>query len=128
MPTVLVVDDTRFSRGRIVAALKSLPVQIVEAADGLEALEQYAVCQPDVVISDLLMPRMTGLELVTELHARGSATPVIIVSADIQATSQAACRGQGVWAFVNKPFSAEELRATVIAALDSVCAPGPCVS
>jgi len=128
MPTVLVVDDTRFSRGRIVAALKSLPVQIVEAADGVEALEQYAICQPEIVISDLLMPRMPGLELVTELRARGSATPVIVVSADIQTTTQAACREQGVWAFVNKPFSADQLRAAVVAALDSVCASGPCVS
>lgn len=119
MTTVLVIDDAKFGRGRVIAALKSLPVEIVEAVNGIDGLEKHAECQPDLVISDLLMPRMTGLEFLTELRARGSATPVIIVSADIQTTSQAACREQGAAAFVNKPFQPDELRAAVAATLES---------
>ncbi len=121
MTTVLVIDDTKFSRGRVIAALKSLPVQIVEAVDGLDGLEKHAECQPELVISDLLMPRMTGLEFLAELRVRGSATPVIMVSADIQTSSQAACREQGAVAFVNKPFQPDDLRAVVAATLESAC-------
>lgn len=120
MTTVLVVDDAKFSRGRIIAALKPLGLQIVEAIDGLDGWEKINALQPDLVISDLLMPRMTGLELVTELRQRGLATPVVIVSADIQTSSRAACLEQAVVAFINKPFIADELRAVVEATLKAV--------
>jgi CheY-like chemotaxis protein len=120
MPTVLIVDDARFSRGRLRAAIQALPIEIEEAADGLEALERYAACGPELVITDLLMPRMNGLALLTELRDRGSEVPVIVVTADIQRSSRAACEAQGISGFLHKPFAPEELRAAVFAALESI--------
>jgi len=118
----LIVDDTKFSRGRIRAAIQNLPIQIVEAEDGLEALERCVASCPDLVITDLLMPRMNGLTFLSELRERGNDVPVIIVTADIQSTSKAACQSGGISAFINKPFSPEELRAAVFAALECVSA------
>jgi CheY-like chemotaxis protein len=117
MPTVLVVDDTKFSRGRVVAALKSLDVQLDEACDGAEALARCMAELPDVVVTDLLMPNMNGLAFITALRSQGIDVPVIVVSADIQESSRVACRAHGVQAFINKPFQPEALRAEVTTAL-----------
>lgn len=122
MPTALVIDDTKFSRGRVVTALKSLSLDIVEAEDGVAGLEQFERRDPDVVITDLLMPRMNGLEFLAELRSRGHQTPVIVVSADIQESSRAACQALGIHAFINKPFTPPALCAAVDAALANASA------
>lgn len=123
MPKVLLVDDSKFSRGRLRAALTGLAADISEATNGLEALEQLAIFTPDVIVTDLLMPGMNGLELLTELRTRELTTPVIIVSADIQESTKSACAQYGVRAFLNKPFTAAELRDAVEAALAAGTAP-----
>lgn len=117
MPTVLVVDDTKFSRGRVLSALKSLDLKIEEAEDGAEALDHCLSDAPDLVITDLLMPHMNGMVFISELRARGIAVPIIVVSADIQESSRTACASLGVCAFINKPFAPETLRAEVVTAL-----------
>lgn len=119
MPTVLIVDDARFSRSRLLAALKSLPVHLEEAGDGLEALERIPLVAPDVIITDLLMPRMSGLDFLAQLRITGSRIPVIVVTADIQASTQAACLALGVRAFLTKPFETQKLQVAVTAALAS---------
>jgi CheY-like chemotaxis protein len=88
MSTVLVVDDSSFSRGRVIAALKPLVLRI---------------------ITDLLMPTLDGFGLLRGLRERGSSTPVIVVSADIQTSSRRMCQELGAAGFLNKPFHAQEL-------------------
>jgi CheY-like chemotaxis protein len=124
MSTVLIVDDSRFSRGRLRAALEPLrlPLTLVEASDGVDALEQVALSLPDVSVTDLLMPRRNGLELLRELRSRGLATPAIVVSADIQKSSRDACAALGVHRFLNKPFAAGELQSAVTSALSTLTA------
>lgn len=117
MATILIVDDTKFGRNRVRAALGTEQFQLVEAADGQDALEKFAEVQPDLIISDLLMPRMTGFDLVRELRARGDRTPAIIVSADIQHSSREACAQLQVAGFLNKPFEPHALRTLVDAVL-----------
>jgi CheY-like chemotaxis protein len=122
MSTVLVVDDSKFSRGRVVAALEPLGYEIVQAANGQEGLQSYDQRAPDLIVTDLLMPTLDGFGLLRGLRERCSPTPVIVLSADIQSTSRKLCEELGVKAFLNKPFRAEELAAKVQQALQSAAA------
>jgi len=118
MPKLLVVEDSRFTRNRIVDALKGSGYEIEEASNGKDALEMYHQSQPDCIISDLLMPVMDGQELLGQIRAIDSAVPVIISSADIQETSRSQCESLGISAFLNKPMKSEELLNCVAAALN----------
>lgn len=109
MPTVLVVDDSRFSRGRVLAALEPCGYILVEAVDGQAALDAAAVSSPDVIVTDLLMPNLDGFGLLRELRHRGSQAAVIVVSAEIDDGSRELCLELGAAAFVGKPFQARQL-------------------
>lgn len=113
MSTILIVDDSAFSRGRVVAALAPLGCQIVQAADGQEGLAACEAHAPDLIITDLLMPTLDGFGLLRILRERGVQTPVIVISADIQESSQRFCREQGVTTFLNKPFQPQDLASKV---------------
>jgi CheY-like chemotaxis protein len=115
--TILVVDDSKFSRGRILAALQSLGHVVVEAADGQEALDLVETLAPDLIITDLLMPNVDGFGLLRGLRDRRIHVPIIVVSADIQSSSRQMCEELGVLAFLNKPFAPLDLVAKTQAAL-----------
>ena len=117
MPTVLVVDDSKFSRGRVLSALQPLGYTLIEAEDGQQGLAAYDAHSPDVIITDLLMPTLDGFGLLRGLKARGVTIPVIVQSADIQASSRTLCEELGVFSFMNKPFQAAEMVAKVQQAL-----------
>ncbi len=110
MGHLLIVDDTKFSRGRVVAAIKDLGHTWEEAEHGQAALEAIAARTPDLIITDLLMPVLDGFGLLRELQARGLSLPVIVCSADIQASSRAESLALGAVAFVTKPFTADVVR------------------
>ena len=120
MSKILVVDDARFSRKAVMAALNDSGCEFVQASNGVEALEQVFATDPDVVVSDLLMPEMDGMELLSVLRGRGDQRPVIIVSADIQVTSREECERLGASGFLNKPFQASELQTRVCEALETL--------
>ncbi len=113
MTTILVVDDSKFSRGRSLAALANQGYTLQEAVDGRDALKQIAAAAPDLIISDLLIPNLDGFGMLRSLREQGSTIPVIIVSADIQATSRSLCEELGAARFLNKPFQPEDLRMAV---------------
>lgn len=117
MTTILVVDDSAFSRGRVVAALAPLGCRVVQAVDGQDGLAACDVHSPDVIITDLLMPTLDGFGLLRGLRDRGSRAPVIVISADIQDSSRRTCQELGAVSFLNKPFQAQELAAKVQAIL-----------
>lgn len=120
MTTILVVDDSGFSRGRVVAALTSLDCQVVQAVDGQAGLEAFDAHSPDLVITDLLMPELDGFGLLRGLKDRGSLTPVIVISADIQESSRRLCTELGAKSFLNKPFQSQDLLAVVLPLLPVV--------
>lgn len=113
MANILVVDDSKFSRGRLVSTLRSEGFHVSEVENGTAALEHIHALRPDLVVTDLLMPELDGFGLLQELHERNCSIPVIVVSADIQSSSQAACREFGARAFLNKPFKPEDLLTVV---------------
>ena len=115
---VLIVDDSALSRRTLRQILEPEGYDIVEAEDGLIALERYFLEKPDVVLLDLVMKGMYGLEVLTKLRELDAEAKVVVVSADIQTSSKELVEQAGAKAFVNKPFD----RAEILQALASVLA------
>jgi two-component system chemotaxis response regulator CheY len=115
---VLVVDDSALSRRSLRQILEPAGYEVAEAEDGLSALERYFLEKPDVVLLDLVMKGMYGLDVLTKLRELDAHARVIVVSADIQTSSQELVEQAGAKAFVNKPFDRPE----ILKALASVLA------
>jgi PAS domain S-box-containing protein len=126
MATILVVDHDLPSRQRFVSLLTPFGHQVMEAGDGKEGLEQARLRNPNLIITNILMPRMNGYEFVTALRKLPSLelVPVIFQSAtfvDLEARSVgAAC---GVSLFIMKPCEPENALIIIHQALDSKVEP-----
>jgi two-component system chemotaxis response regulator CheY len=115
-PKVLVVDDSALSRRSLRQILEPAGYAVEEAEDGLVALELYSLNRPDVVLLDLVMKGMYGLEVLIKLRELDANAKVVVVSADIQTSSHTLVEEAGAMAFVNKPFD----RADILKAMTSV--------
>lgn len=120
MTTILIVDDSSFSRGRLRAAFANSDFQLVEAVNGVDALAKLQEQPIDFMITDLLMPEMDGFQLIKRIRDDGRSIPALVVSADIQQTSKQLCLEMGIQGFINKPFQAQELRQKVDEVLTSL--------
>lgn len=114
-PVVLVCDDEEPLRRLVRAALEDTNCSIAEAANGDEALELARSLGPDLIILDMVMPRRSGLEVVTELRRdpEFAHIPVIFLTARAQITDREAAAQAGVDRFLPKPFSIFELSSLV---------------
>ena len=110
---ILVVDDSGLARRRARTILEGAGFEVLEAEDGMSALERYFVAKPDVVLLDLVMKGMYGLDVLSKLRELDPAAKVIVVSADVQTSSHDLVADAGAAAFVVKPFEADEIVATV---------------
>ncbi len=114
MPFVLIVDDSEVDR-RLVGGL--LPQELdwlVEFADnGVTALETMRLTVPDIVITDMMMPEMDGMELVTCIHLEFPHVPVILITGHGSETLAVEALQQGATSYVPKPVLAEKLLETV---------------
>jgi two-component system, chemotaxis family, chemotaxis protein CheY len=110
---ILVVDDSSLSRRTIRRILESEGLTVIEAADGLNALEIYYLEKPDAVLLDLVMTGMYGLDVLGKLKEMDAHVRVIIVSADIQSSTRTLAEEAGACAIVNKPVVATEILATL---------------
>ena len=115
-PKVLIVDDSALSRRTLRQILEPAGYAVEEAADGLIALELYSLDRPDVVLLDLVMKGMYGLEVLIKLRELDANAKVVVVSADIQTSSHTLVEEAGARAFVNKPFD----KADILKAMTSV--------
>lgn len=115
--TVLLVDDSGLARRGTRRILEGSGYRVIEAEDGLAALERYALERPDVVLLDLVMRGMYGLDVLTKLRELDPAARVIVISADIQTSSRELVREAGAAGFLNKPVDAEQLLGAVGRAL-----------
>ena len=116
-PRILVVDDSALSRRTLRQILEPAGYDVAEAEDGLSALECYFIEKPDVVLLDLVMKGMYGLDVLTKLRELDSDAKVVVVSADIQTSSQELVERAGGKAFVNKPFDKAEILKALSAVL-----------
>src|SRR6187401_3572137 len=103
---VLIVDDSALARRNLRQILESANCEVDEAEDGLSALERYFLDKPDVVLLDLVMRGMYGLEKLRQLDPLAK---VVVVSADVQTSSQQLVDQAGAKAFITKPFDREEI-------------------
>lgn len=113
---ILVVDDEAQLTRVLRTGLSSRGYDVRTAADGLSGLETFNEWQPDLVITDLAMPRMDGLEFCRELRSF-SQIPIIVLSAKGEEKTKIAALDLGADDFVTKPFGIDELSARVRAAL-----------
>lgn len=121
MIKILVVDDSRLSRRRFLAdPLRKAGYEVFEAVDGQDGLSAVEEHNPDIIFSDLLMPVMDGFEFIAELRERNTPQPIIVLSADVQETTQQKLKELNVFDFINKPFKVDALLAAVERAVDSL--------
>ena len=106
---ILVVDDSGLARRLIRKIVEELGHEVEEASDGATALERYVLNRHDVVILDLLMHGMYGVEVLQKFKQLNPDLPVIIVSADIQRTTRDQVKEGGASAMVNKPVTKEQI-------------------
>lgn len=117
MKAVLVVDDSPTIRRMVKAALAGTVARIVEAASGLQAIEQLSLTPVDLMVLDLNMPDMHGLEVLkfVRRHPHHARLPVIVLTTRGDDASRALAMEAGATAYLTKPFSpaalAEEVRA-----------------
>jgi two-component system chemotaxis response regulator CheY len=114
---VLIVDDSALARRNLRQILESANCEVDEAEDGLSALERYFLEKPDVVLLDLVMRGMYGLDVLEKLRQLDPLAKVVVVSADVQTSSQQLVDQAGAKAFITKPFDREEIICTLEAVL-----------
>jgi len=107
--TVLIVDDSKFSRKKIKGSVEKLwQGGIEEAEDGVVGLEKFRDLRPKLIITDLEMPHMDGLEMITHIRKLDSDVSIILISSVVNAQMIEKVRKLGVITFT-KPYDESEL-------------------
>jgi two-component system alkaline phosphatase synthesis response regulator PhoP len=116
MPKILVVDDEPSILHLVTSYLKAEGYEVYTASDGLAALKAVKAYKPDILILDLMLPGLDGLEVLSRLR-RESNVYVILLTARTEETDKIVGLSVGADDYVTKPFSPRELTARVKAAL-----------
>ena len=113
--TILVVDDEEDIRAVLQARLETAGFQVQTASNGLDALERIRSDPPDLIILDIMLPDITGLDVcaLVKRDRRLRRVPIILLTARSQVRDRLAGVALGADAYLNKPFSADELLAEV---------------
>lgn len=114
--TVLVVEDDDETRAVLVRELGSRGYRTQEAPDGRTALERWDAGRPDVILLDLGLPDMDGLEIIRRVRREGT-TPIVILSGRYAEREKVEALDRGADDYVTKPFGLDELHARLRAAI-----------
>lgn len=117
---ILIVDDSRAMRLIVRRTLRQAGLgehEVIEASDGREALVLIGKNRPDLVLSDWNMPGMNGLELLTELRAKGNAVKFGFITSEGTVDARDAASDAGALFMITKPFTAELFREMLFAVL-----------
>jgi two-component system response regulator MprA len=114
---VLVVDDERAVRDALDRALRAEGYRVTTAGDGRAALDSMAEEPPDLVVMDVLMPQMDGLEATRALRAAGDRTPILVLTARDSVVDRVEGLDAGADDYLVKPFALDELLARIRALL-----------
>lgn len=109
MANILVIDDSAMSRRILRRILESQGHHVREADDGMVALEQYLLEPPDLVLLDMTMRGMHGLDVLGKLREMDANARIIVATADIQRSTRELVEAAGGSGFVSKPFETERL-------------------
>jgi two-component system, OmpR family, KDP operon response regulator KdpE len=121
-PRILIVEDDGETRRALARELGSRGYAVEEAADGATALARWEARRPDVVLLDLGLPDMDGLQLVTRFR-REAATPIVILSGRYEEREKVEALDRGADDYVTKPFGVLELHARLRVALRRAAGP-----
>jgi two-component system chemotaxis response regulator CheY len=117
MAKIMVVDDSNLSRRVTRKILEAAGHSVIDAEDGLSALEHYCLEKPDVVLLDVTMRGMNGIEVLGRLRELNPEARVIILTADVQSSTREMTTDGGACGFVTKPIVSEPVLQAVDAAL-----------
>jgi len=115
---ILVVDDEKLIRWSLGKALQTAGYDVDAATNGVEALQMMEKFRYDIVVTDLRMPGLTGIELLKKIKEDGSAPPVIFISAYLSKEAIDDATHYGVFRCVHKPFHIENILHVVREALE----------
>jgi two-component system, chemotaxis family, chemotaxis protein CheY len=115
---ILLVDDSAMARRGSRQILESAGYAVAEAEDGLVALERYFLEKPDLVLLDLVMRGMNGLDVLKKLTEMDERARVIVLSADVQDSSRQLAEAAGAAGFLNKPVDRAVLLSLVAKTLE----------
>ena len=115
-PRILLVDDEQSVQTLLSYPLRKEGYEVVQAFDGREALTRFGESSFDLVVLDVMMPRLDGLEVCRRLRAR-SAVPIIMLTAKAEEIDKVLGLELGADDYITKPFSLREFRSRVKAAL-----------
>ena len=109
---VLVVEDSSFARMAVTKVVGGLlpNAEFFEAADGKTGLALFQTMRPDLVLTDLLMPTMTGEDLIRSIRQLDATVPIIVMTANIQKPAREKVEALGVTGFVTKPVIGESIK------------------
>ena len=119
--TILVIEDYSDTRELLSALLRSRGYNVIEAEDGVEGLLKAGWVYPDLILMDLSLPEMDGVEVARRIHAQGklSRIPIFVVSAYLTEAVKEDIRAAGCVEIFAKPFDAEALMNSIVATLSS---------
>ncbi len=109
---MLIVDDSRFTQLTTSKLLETYieDLDIAFAKDGEEGLNKYKELKPDYVFVDLLMPNISGQELIRLIKDYDKNSKIFVISADVQKNVREEIESLGIIEFINKPFTGEKAK------------------
>jgi two-component system, chemotaxis family, chemotaxis protein CheY len=113
MAKILIVDDSGLSRRSLRKILEPAGYEVIEAQDGISALESYFIDKPQLVLLDLTMSGMYGIDVLVKLREMDPNARIIVASADIQSSTREMVEAAGAMAFISKPFTADQVLSAV---------------
>ena len=113
--TILAVDDSRSIRDMVKFALEPLGYEVLGAEDGVDGLERLASSKVDLVITDLNMPNMNGIEFIEAVREKPehAGLPMVMLTTEGQAEKMRAGKKAGASGWIVKPFNELQLELTV---------------
>jgi len=112
---ILVVDDSKAIRQSVTFVLEQNDFEVLDAEDGLDALEKLGDQQVDLIITDVNMPNMNGIELIQEVRRqeRLKFVPILVLTTESQNSIMDKGKAAGATGWIVKPFSTDKLLAAV---------------
>src|SRR6185436_8708416 len=123
MSRILIIEDERPMRAALADALEGEGYRVLTAADGEEGLSRALSEAPDLILLDLMMPRLDGYALCSELRRRANPVPILILTAKGRLEDRVKGLDLGADDYLVKPFSTGELLARIRAILRRVSRP-----
>jgi two-component system chemotaxis response regulator CheY len=109
--TILTIDDSRTIRDLLKATLQGAGYNVVQAVDGQDGLDQLSAASPQVIVTDINMPRMDGFTFIEAVRkdARWRGVPILVLTTESDDAKKARARSAGATGWIVKPFNPTKL-------------------